>query len=64
MKATLIWINVLKEVFRNVMAANIEFNFPKLYVITHYLMMIRKFSSIDDYNIAMFKVYHKYSIKA
>ena len=62
-KATITRMNIFKEVFRDIIALGSGFNIFKLYAITHYPIMIRKFGTIDGYDTVIFKADHKYIIK-
>ena len=63
MEAVITRINVFKEVFRDIIALSTGFNIPKLYAITHYPIIIRKFGTPDGYNIVMFKADYKFLVK-
>ena len=63
MEAVIKRMNLFKEVFRDVTALRTEFNIPKLYVITHFSIMIYKFDTLDDYDIVIFEILYKNLVK-
>jgi hypothetical protein len=61
-------MNVFKSIFVSARSSNKEtkkehFNFFKSYVIIHYAAFIRKYKTIDEYNIAHDEVKYKYMCK-
>ncbi len=65
---TLFRVNFFKSVFRETRQfaqenENEHFNFLKFHVMSHYSDFIRKYDTIDDYDISHDEIKHKYMIK-